>query len=521
MSAAKDRELLELQANEQRRKVLKLVEAVDAWRHPRRESKRLSPRALAAMTLTGVGVVGAIAAFLTGKKGPAKALLAASATVGGAGLALGVGPALASSRKLLPAPAMTPAMKELRQLEAHLPLPEQHGPVENKKRKHLGWWIFLGVVLLLVVGVRVALDPLATHFTQKGLDGLTGYKGTFSDVDVSIIPLEYRIENLRLVQDGTRVEDAVLFAKELKASSKWSDLLRFRVVASARADHAHFRMNLGETKAPREVKQAAKEGAEELERNDLDIGKTLEQILPFRVDRFELHDSEVTLTDVTDPKKPKIWLNDIEFVAENITSRQNLDQRAPLMVTGRATVQKTGVLKLLVVADLLDEKPAFTGQAQLIGLDLESLYQWAAAKAGLSPHGSVDVFVNFNSAKGGVGGDVKVMAKNLKVDPLEGKFSNAIKAAGANAAFSILKDEQKGQAVATTLPLRGSLEKPDAQIWPTIIGVLRNAFVDSLGWGFGDLPVPTASKKEGIIEQTVKGLDKKEEAPKAQPNGGN
>lgn len=519
MSAAESREELELQANEQRRKVLKLVEAVDAWRHPRRDSKRVSPRAIAAATLTGVGIIGAIAAFLTGKKGPSKGLLALSATVGSAGIALGVGPAISNSRKLLPAPEMTPAMKEIRQLEAKMPLPVMHGPIEKKKGKHLGWWILLAVVVVLVVGVRIALDPLATHFTQKGLDGLTGFKGTFSDVSVSIIPLEYKIENLRLVQDGTKVEDAVLFVKELKATSKWTDLLRFKVVASARADHAHFRVNLGETKAPPEVEKAAKEGAEELKRNDLDIGKTLEQIIPFRVDRFELHDSEVTLTDVTDPKKPQIWLNDIEFVAENITSRQKMDQRAPLMVTGRATVQKTGVLKLLVVADILDEKPAFTGQAQLIGLDLESLYQWAAAKAGLSPHGSVNVFVNFNSAKGGIGGDVKVMAKKVKIDPLEGKFTNAVKAAGANAAFAILKDEENGEAVATTLPLRGSLEKPDAQIWPTIVGVLRNAFVDSLGWGFGDLPVNTAKKKEGIIEQTVKGLDKKEEGPKAQPGG--
>lgn len=516
MSAAEDRELLELRANEQRKRVMKLVDAVDAWRHPRRDSKSPSPRAIAAATLTGVGVIGAIAAFLTGKR-PSKALLTLSATVGGAGLALGVGPVIARSRKALPAPS--PAVVELKQLEAPKPLPVVHGPVQ-KKRGHVVAMVVAGVLLVLLVALRIALNPLAAHFTQKGLDGLTGYTGTFKSVSVSLLPLSYTIEDLRLVQDGTPVEEAVLYVKQLRATAKWTDLLRGRVFAAARADHAHFRVLLGTTEAPPEVEQAAKEGAEELKRNDLDISKTLEAIIPFRVDRFELADSEVTLTDATDPKRPQIWINDIEFVAENIVSRQKLDQRAPLMLTGRATVQKTGVLKLLVVADLLDEKPAFTGQAQLIGLDLESLYQWAASKAGLSPHGTVDVFVNFNSAKGGLGGDVKVLAKKVHVDALEGKFTNAVKAAAANAAFNILKDEQKGEAVGTTLPLRGALQKPDPQIWPTVIGVLRNAFVDSLGWGFGDLPVSTAKKKEGVIEQAVKGLDKKESGPKAQPQGG-
>lgn len=517
MSATEDRELLELRANEQRRKVLELVDAVDAWRHPRRNSKVPSPRAIAAVTLTGLGIVGAIAAFLTGKKGPSKALLTVSATVGSAGLALGVGPAIAR-RKLLPAPAIAPEFESMKQLEAPRPLPIMQGPVQ-RKRGHIVAWVVLGVLAVLLIGARIALDPIATHFTQKGLDGLSGYKGTFKNVSVSLLPLSYTIEELRLVQDGTPVEEAVLYVQELKATAKWTDLLRLRLVASARATHAHFRMLLGTTDAPPEVKKAAKEGAEELQRNDLDISKTLDAIIPFRVDRFELHDSEVTLTDATDAKKPKIWLNDIEFVAENIATRDELDQRAPLMLTGRATVQKTGVLKLLVVADILDEKPAFTGQAQLIGLNLESLYQWAASKAGLSPHGTIDVFVNLNSAKGSLGGDVKVLAKNIKVDPLEGKFSNSVKAAAANAAFNILKDEAKGEAVGTKLPLRGALDKPDPQIWPTVLGVLRNAFVDSLGWGFGDLPVGTAARKEGIIEQTVKGLDKKEPGPKAQPTG--
>ncbi len=515
MSAVENREFLELRANEQRKRVMKLVDAVDAWRHPRRDSKGPSPRTIAAATLTGLGVIGAITALLTGKR-PSKALLALSATVGGAGVALGAGPVAARARNSLPAPS--PAVVELKQLDAPKPLPEVHGPVHRKGWRRPWVWI-LGVSLVVALAVRVALNPIAEHFTQQGLDGLTGFTGTFSKVDVSIIPLRVTIDDLRLVQDGTPVEDAVLYVKQLSARARWTNLLRGRLFADAHAEHAHFKVRLGETKAPPEVEQAAKEGAEELKRNDFNLSKTLEAVIPFRVDRIELVDSEVTLIDVTDPAKPRIWLNDIEFVVENIVSRPSLDQRAPLMVTGRATVQKTGVLKVLVVADLLDEKPAFTGQAQLVGLNLESLYAWAASKAGLSPHGSVDVFVNFNSAKGGLGGDVKVLAKNVHVDPLEGKFSNAVKAAGANAAFNLLKDERKGEAVGTTLPLRGSLEEPDPQVWPTVLGVLRNAFVDSLGWGFGNLPVSTAKKKQNFIEQAVEGLDKKQPGPKAQPGG--
>lgn len=516
MSTLIDRESLELRTNQRRERVSRLVDAIDARRHPHLSARAPSSHLIAAAV---TGAVGAIVAFLLATR-PARAWwpLVGGATAGGIAIAIAVA---RRSKPALPAPSSA-ALREhqpfVERVHNHR-LPVKQGPEPRRRGARVAIAIAV-VVLSLFVAARIALNPVAAWATQKGLDGLSGYQGEFKSVKVSLFPLRFTVEDLRLVQDGTEVEDAVLTVKKLVATAKWTDVVRGRLIASARADHAHLKVMLGQTEAPPEVQKAAKEGSEKLARNEFDVAKTLEAVVPFRVDRLELADAEVTLIDATDPKQPRIWLNDIEFVAENIANRDELDQRAPLMLTGRATVQKTGVLKLLVVADLLDEKPAFTGQAQLIGLNLESLYQWAAAKAGLSPHGSVNVFVNFNSAKGALGGDVKVLARNVRVDPLEGKFSNAMKAAAANAAFNILKDEEKGQQVGTTLPIRGSLVEPDAQLWPAVIGVLRNAFVDSLNWGFGSLPVGTASKKENVLEQAVKGLDKKEPGPKAQPGGG-
>lgn len=87
--------------------------------------------------------------------------------------------------------------------------------------------------------------------------------------------------------------------------------------------------------------------------------------------------------------------------------------------------------------------------------------------------------------------------------------------------MKVLSDRVEGrEAIATVLPLRGTIEKVDAQIWPTILGVIRNAFVQALDFGFGDLPRATAPTKEGALPQLGKALDKTESAPKAQPAGG-
>ena len=47
-------------------------------------------------------------------------------------------------------------------------------------------------------------------------------------------------------------------------------------------------------------------------------------------------------------------------------------------------------------------------------------------------------------------------------------------------------------AVATVVPIKGDLTGPDVQLWPTIMGVLRNAFVEGLTTGYAHLPPPTS-----------------------------
>ena len=45
-------------------------------------------------------------------------------------------------------------------------------------------------------------------------------------------------------------------------------------------------------------------------------------------------------------------------------------------------------------------------------------------------------------------------------------------------------------AVATVIPIKGTLTGPDVQLWPSIFGVLRNAFVEGLTSGYAHLPPP-------------------------------
>ncbi len=385
--------------------------------------------------------------------------------------------------------------------------------------KFKSFWLVV-VVLVLVVAVKIILNVLAANFTQKGLDSIEGYKGTFSSVNVSLFPIAYTIEDLKLIQDGKENDEPAVYVKSVNGRVIMRKLLKGQLVATVSVHQAKFTVLIGETKVPSEAKEAADEGAKKTKQNNLDIGSILEKVIPLRADRIEVRDSEINIVDPSERKMPEFWVSDLQIAIENLVTRKELDENVPLALSLRAVVAKTGTLKVLATADLLADKPAFTGEAQLSGLKLESLHEWTAAKAGVAARGTLDTFVNFNSAKGILSGDVKVLIRSPKLSPATDKISDSLKAKMGNLAISVLSDKEEGRdAVGTTLPIKGSLLRPEPQIWPAILGVVRNAFVEGLNWGFEDLPTPTAGKKEGVIEQTVKALDKDGPAPKAQPRG--
>jgi len=390
---------------------------------------------------------------------------------------------------------------------------------------HLRWyrntWLWIaGVVLVLVLGVRIALNPVATHFVKKALDSIEGHHARLAAVKVSVVPLTMTITDLAIEQDGATNTEPTVFVHELRAQVLWRKLFKGQLVALASLHKAKFVITVGVTEVTPQVAEAARKGAEEVKRNDFNIGAILQKVIPVRVDRLELRESEFTVIDATTPQLPSFWVSDISLVIDNMVTRKSLDENVPLTLTMRSTVAKTGTLKAIATANLLAEKPSFTGQAQMTGLKLESLYAWTSSKAGVGATGDFEVFANFNSAEGKLGGDVKVMVRNVHVSPASGKVSDALKAAAANVAIAVLSDRVEGrEAVATTLPIRGSIEQVEAQVWPAILGVIRNAFIEGLDWGFSDLPKPTARTPQGVIPQAVDALDKDKSGPKAQPTG--
>jgi hypothetical protein len=213
-----------------------------------------------------------------------------------------------------------------------------------------------------------------------------------------------------------------------------------------------------------------------------------------------------------------VWLHDVNATLENLKTRKKTMEGLPVLVTVRGKLQKTGELTLFLTADPFDKGLTFAGSAELRHLALADLHQFTKIKGLELPDGSIDMFASITCKRGTLTGGIKPILKNVKVTAADNKLGDKIKAVLADAAVKLFSDRVPGRnAVATIIPIHGDLKKPDVQLLPTVLAVLRNAFVEGLSSSLTNVP-PTVGKG-GFFHQARKALSKKSEKPiEAEPN---
>jgi hypothetical protein len=249
------------------------------------------------------------------------------------------------------------------------------------------------------------------------------------------------------------------------------------------------------------------------------VKRALEEGPPFLLERLEMVRSRLRLVDGTKGRRPALDLEDVALTLENFASRRALIKGVPTVLGLRARMERSGEITAFATFDPLASPPLAAGQAEIRGLHLADLNDFLEASLGAkATQGTLQCNVVFWIAGTALRGSVKTVIDNPEIDPA--KSTGWLRSMGIrflNAAAELVKDEVPGRhAIAAVLPIRGTLNRPDVQILPAVLSVLRNAFVIGIAPGFSGLPLRAAPEPESLFSQAVNALREKR-APKPQP----
>jgi len=376
-------------------------------------------------------------------------------------------------------------------------------PWYRKKR----WWALIVAPIILAVAVVIAFDPLVEWYTRRTLAKVKGYTITLGDVHLQPTKLNVALEELKIMKKSAGGEERpMVFVEHLEMGLLWKELLHKNLVGKVYVENGKVNLIAAKAKEDQQVELP-------------DLAKQLDALLPLRLDRIDARRCELTFIDKTKKEVPKVWLHEIEATVENLSTRAALARGEPTVVAMSSKLQKTGELSAYVTADPLAKGLWFSGQVKAVGLDMVEFHDLIASNSGLAlSKGELDVFIEFDARGDKLTGGVRPILKNAEVIQAKPGIGNWFKDVLADAAIDLLSDRVPGRnAVATSIPIEGDLTKPDIQLWPTVLGVIRNAFVAGIESSFENLPPPKSKEKEGVIDQAIDALDKGQEAPRAQP----
>ncbi len=370
--------------------------------------------------------------------------------------------------------------------------------------------VVVGVLVAVAAAVLIALQPLARWETRRILGSLQGMRGTFESVHVTVRDLSYEIQGLKVDKVAPDGEHHPFFrVAKARAGIYFRQLLHGHVVAAVELDRP--RVFLAESNRPAERRTPQEAGG---------VARHVQRLFPLRIDRLQVKDGEVRWVEAREAEKPVLRFHGVQATLENFATRPALAQGQPTVLSGTGILQSTGKVQFFATADPLAKTLTFAGQGSVRELALREVAPLVGSKAEVAPtKGTIDIFARFQARDGNLHGGIRPLLHGADLKAHKEGIGPKIKEWLGDLALGIFRNK-KTDRVAATIPIEGTVNGPQTQAVPTIMAVLRNAFVRGLEGGMGGLPPPKAKHPQSVLEQARRALSPRHGQPQAQPQEG-
>jgi hypothetical protein len=355
----------------------------------------------------------------------------------------------------------------------------------------------LVVLIVLLAAARVALPPIVKHTLNARLADMEGYRGHVDDVHLALWRARIALKDL-VIRDAAK-KDFELKIARLTLDSTWKDLLARRLVADITVFAPEITMAAPKpSTAVKKTAQKAKKAEKTVEEK---TGKTLAQhlkeMLPFRVDSFELERGLVKIVPGSadeqeqrkrpDEKRQPDEPVELRAIRAGVHDLTNMSKKE--RATGFLDAELAGgTIALKLSAKPLAAQPTFDLAAEIHGVSLARLnpvlrWQWNVDVSS----GTFDLVSETKAENGAFKGYVKPFIKELKVAPAkDAGLAKKVKQAVVKAVTEVLENKNTKE-VATKVPFEGRFDDPKTDIWTAVASVLKNAFIKALSPSFEKL----------------------------------
>lgn len=298
------------------------------------------------------------------------------------------------------------------------------------------------------------------------------YTGHVEDLDIHLIRGAYQLDDLRIRKINGKIKEPFLFIPKTDLSVEWKSLFKGKLVSEVECYEPEINFAFSESESQSQT------GAE------VDWTAYLKKLLPININRFAVINGKVNLTSLITQPRADLSLQKFQGEIRNIRNVEDKDNKLPSPVIASGDVPGYGgTMNFDANMNLLKVVPDLDYKLRFSNLQLVKLNPLAREYANLDfERGTVSVYSEMAMLNSKLNGYLKPLTKGMKIFKINehegrsvGKFFTELIAQGGTA---ILKNQKRDQ-VATRIPLNGTIENIETATWPTIFGVLRNAYIEA------------------------------------------
>lgn len=337
--------------------------------------------------------------------------------------------------------------------------------------------LVVAVIVLILVGVRLAL-PWWVHDTiNKSLADMGAYRGHVNDVNLSLWRGAYELIELEITSKNDSVSVPFFQVKEIDLSISWRALLRGAVVAEVIFESP----SLAFVDTPGEADQTGK---------GTDWQEALQRIVPIRINQLDIHNGVVQFRNFHSDPPVDLRITHVEGTIRDLNNihRQSGSQPADMSVAGIML----GKSPIVVAGELdpLGDFRDFHFYLKITEVELVRLNDLAEAYGNFDfQSGSGDFYMELQAQDGQLQGYAKPLLDNVDIVELEDDLKDGVLSTAWEAVVGVLSTifrNQPKDRIASQIDISGSLDESDVSVWQAFFSILRNAFVEAYESRFGE-----------------------------------
>jgi hypothetical protein len=339
------------------------------------------------------------------------------------------------------------------------------------------WWFWtLIIIVTTLLVVHIFLAVWVRDYVNRKLSEIPGYRAHVAAVTLHLWRGAYQIHGLDIRKTNGKVPVPFFSAPLVDFSVQWRALIFERAfVGNIEIHRPEINLVNGASEATRQAPV------------DEPWAQKIKQLFPLKINRFAVHDGEMRYRDFSHRPQVKLWVDQVQMVATNLTNSKKLSKNliADIRIEGRPL--SAGDVRSQISLDPYAPKPTFAFNLELREMPLVKLNDFAKAYGHFTfDAGTLKVAMEANASKGAYKGYIEPVFDHMSIfNPAkENNPLTAIWEAILEGVTRIVRNHPKDR-FGTKVPFSGTFDHPNPEILTTIFNAFRNAFVKAFA---GELP---------------------------------